>query len=115
MHGTPAQQLFSRTRRDFSHGCIRLENPPALAAWVLRDEPQWTPERIEAATQGERPTRVNLKAPLTVVLYYDTVHVNSENVAHFADDIYGDDAALDRALAHGYPYPRTDREDPSGG
>jgi murein L,D-transpeptidase YcbB/YkuD len=110
MHGTPAPQLFSRTRRDFSHGCIRLEDPAALAAWVLRDQPEWTPERIQAAMQGDRPTRVNLKTPLTVVLFYDTVHVNSEGVARFADDIYGDDAALDEALAHGYPYPRTDRE-----
>jgi murein L,D-transpeptidase YcbB/YkuD len=111
MHGTPAQSLFSRTRRDFSHGCIRLEHPAALADWVLRDNPDWTPERIEAAMQGERPTRVNLKELLTVVLYYDTVHVNSENVVHFADDIYGDDAALDRALAHGYPYPRVSRDE----
>jgi murein L,D-transpeptidase YcbB/YkuD len=111
MHGTPAQQLFSRTRRDFSHGCIRLEDPPALAAWVLRDQPEWTPERIGTAMQGDRPTRVNLAEPLTVVLYYDTVHVNSEGVVHFADDIYGDDAVLDRALAHGYPFPRTDREE----
>jgi murein L,D-transpeptidase YcbB/YkuD len=113
MHGTPAQQLFSRARRDFSHGCIRLEDPAALAAWVLRDQPAWTPERIQAAMQGERPTRVNLETPLTVVLFYDTVHVNSEGVVRFADDIYGDDAILDKALAHGYPYPRTDREDPS--
>jgi len=106
MHGTPAPQLFSRTRRDFSHGCIRLEKPAALAEWVLRDDPRWTGERIEAAMAGERPIRVNLKEPLTVVLYYDTVHVNSEGVVHFANDIYGDDDALDRALARGYPYPR---------
>ena len=77
MHGTPAQQLFSRARRDFSHGCIRLEDPARFAEWVLRDQPEWTRERIDAAMQGERPTRVNLKQPLTVVLFYDTVHVNS--------------------------------------
>jgi murein L,D-transpeptidase YcbB/YkuD len=110
MHGTPAQAQFSRTRRDFSHGCIRLEHPAALADWVLRDQPDWTPERIETAMQGDRPTRVNLEEPLTVVLYYDTVHVNSEDVVHFADDIYGDDGALDRALAHGYPYSRVSRD-----
>jgi L,D-transpeptidase YcbB len=112
MHGTPAKQLFSRTRRDFSHGCIRLEKPAALAAWVLRDDPQWTPERIEAAMAGERPTRVNLKVPLTVVIYYDTVHVNSEGVVHFANDIYGDDDALDWELARGYPYSRAEEGDP---
>jgi murein L,D-transpeptidase YcbB/YkuD len=104
MHGTPAQELFSRVRRDFSHGCIRLEDPPRLAEWVLRDQPEWTRERIDTAMQGERPTRVNLTAPLMVVLFYDTVHVNSEGVVYFVGDIYGHDAALDRALRRGYPY-----------
>ena len=62
-------------------------------------------EKIDAAMQGSRPTRVNLKQPLTVVLFYDTVHVNSESVVFFVDDIYGHDRALDAALASGYPYP----------
>jgi murein L,D-transpeptidase YcbB/YkuD len=105
MHGTPAQQLFSRARRDFSHGCIRLEDPARLGEWVLRDQPEWTRARIDAAMNGSRPTRVNLKQPITVVLFYDTVHVNSENVVFFVEDIYGHDRALDAALSHGYPYP----------
>ena len=105
MHGTPAPQLFSRARRDFSHGCIRLEDPARFAEWVLRDYPEWTRTRIDTAMQGDRPTRVNLKQPITVVLYYDTVHVNSENLVFFADDIYGHDRALDAALRYGYPYP----------
>jgi murein L,D-transpeptidase YcbB/YkuD len=105
MHGTPSQQLFSRARRDFSHGCIRLEDPARFAQWVLRDQPEWTRQRIDAAMQGERPTQVNLKQPLTVVLFYDTVHVNSEDVVFFVEDIYGHDRALDTALAQGYPYP----------
>ncbi len=107
MHGTPASGLFLRTRRDFSHGCIRVEHPTLLAEWVLRDVPGWTRERIEQAMQAERPARVNLKEPLTVVLFYDTVHVNSEEVVHFASDIYGHDKELDRALARGYPYPES--------
>jgi murein L,D-transpeptidase YcbB/YkuD len=105
MHGTPAQSLFSRARRDFSHGCIRLESPARLAEWVLRDQPEWTKEKIEEAMNGQRPTRVVLKEPLTVVLFYDTVHVDSEGVAHFVGDIYGDDAQLEKAIERGYPYP----------
>ena len=46
-------------------------------------------ERIDAAMQGERPTRVNLDDPLRVVLFYVTTHVDSEGVVHFAEDIYG--------------------------
>jgi L,D-transpeptidase YcbB len=105
MHGTPAPALFARARRDFSHGCIRLEDPAALAQWVLRDQPEWTREKIDAAMQGQRPTQVNLKEPLTVVLFYDTVHVDSEGVTHFMDDIYGDDLLLETAIENGYPYP----------
>jgi L,D-transpeptidase YcbB len=105
MHGTPAQQLFSRARRDFSHGCIRLEDPARFGEWVLRDQLEWTRQRIDVAMQGERPTRVNLREPLTVVLFYDTVHVNSEGVLFFVEDIYGHDRALDAALGHRYPYP----------
>lgn len=105
MHGTPAQSLFARSRRDFSHGCIRLEDPKRLAEWVLKDQPEWTSARIEAAMQGTRPQQVNLKEPMTVVLFYDTVHVNSEGVLQFVQDIYGHDRALDLALKRGYPYP----------
>jgi len=105
MHGTPATQLFSRARRDFSHGCIRVEDPARFAEWVLRENPEWPRAKIDAAMQGARPTRVNLKEHLTVVIFYDTVHINSEGVVFFADDIYGHDRALDAALAQGYPYP----------
>jgi murein L,D-transpeptidase YcbB/YkuD len=105
MHGTPAMQLFSRARRDFSHGCIRLEEPARFAEWVLRDDPSWTRQRIAAAMQGERPVQVNLKEPITVVIFYDTVHVNSEGIVYFAEDIYQHDKALDVLLEQGYPYP----------
>ena len=60
LHATPARELFERTRRDFSHGCIRVREPEALAQFVLRDQPEWTPAQIEAAmTSG-----VNRTVPL---------------------------------------------------
>ena len=52
MHGTPAQSLFARARRDFSHGCIRLEDPAALAEWVLRDEPDVDPRADRGRDEG---------------------------------------------------------------
>jgi len=107
MHGTPAQSLFTRARRDFSHGCIRLENPAALAAWVLRDDRAWTPERIQAAMKGERPTQVNLKHKLTVILFYDTAYVGNSGRVRFSEDYYGHDARLEQALRAGYPYKRS--------
>jgi murein L,D-transpeptidase YcbB/YkuD len=100
MHGTPTPGLFARDRRDFSHGCIRVSDPPALAAWALADVPGWTAERIAAAMAGDVSTRVDLPEPIDVVLYYITAAVlPDDGQLHFADDIYGHDATLARALA----------------
>jgi murein L,D-transpeptidase YcbB/YkuD len=99
MHDTPARQLFSRTRRDFSHGCIRLEDPAALAQWALQDQPAWSRERIDAAMHGRNTTRVNLSRPVKVVLFYVTATVGRDGSVRFTEDIYGHDATLDRALA----------------
>ena len=106
MHDTPATEFFSRSRRDFSHGCIRLERPADLAAWVLRDNPGWTPERIRAAMNGTTTQQVNLVHPIPVLILYATVIVLEDGLVHFFDDIYGHDATLDQALAKGYPYPQ---------
>jgi L,D-transpeptidase YcbB len=61
LHDTPAQELFARSRRDFSHGCVRVERPDELAAWALRDEPGWTPERVRAALAGTETVTVPLR------------------------------------------------------
>jgi len=105
MHDTPVTQLFAKSRRDFSHGCIRLERSADLAAWVLRDNPGWTPERIRAAMNGSSTRQVNLAHPIPVLIVYATVVVLEDGLVHFYDDIYGHDAALETVLARGYPYP----------
>ena len=99
MHGTPATQLFSRSRRDFSHGCIRVEDPVSLAAWVLRDEPEWTVEKIRTAMNGDETVRVNLEKPIPVLILYGTAIVTENGEVRFFDDIYEYDAELERALA----------------
>jgi murein L,D-transpeptidase YcbB/YkuD len=104
LHGTPATELFSRARRDFSHGCIRLENPAAFAEWVLRDPTRWSRSQVEAAMNGRASRRVDLARPMPVVIYYTTAVVRPDGVVAFYDDVYGHDARLERALAKGYPY-----------
>ena len=106
MHDTPSTEFFARSRRDFSHGCIRLEKPADLAAWVLRDNPGWTPERIRTAMSGSTTQQVNLTHPIPVLILYGTVIVLDDGVVHFYDDIYGHDADLEKVLANGYPYPQ---------
>ena len=105
MHDTPSTALFAKSRRDFSHGCIRLERPADLAAWVLRGNPGWTPDRIRAAMNGTATQQVSLAHPIPVLILYGTVVVPEDGQVYFYDDIYGHDAALDKALAKGYPYP----------
>jgi murein L,D-transpeptidase YcbB/YkuD len=98
-HGTPAPQLFSRFRRDFSHGCVRLEDPAALAEWALEDHPEWPRDRILATMNGNATVTVNLRRPIQVILFYITaVVMPDDGTIHFADDIYRHDARLERAL-----------------
>jgi murein L,D-transpeptidase YcbB/YkuD len=106
LHSTPSQQLFSQTRRDFSHGCIRVEHPAELAAWVLRDKPDWNVQRAQAAMQtGKDNEQVNLTNPVPVLILYGTAIVDPSGQVHFFDDIYGYDDELQQVLAKGYPYP----------
>ena len=106
LHSTPALELFSQSRRDFSHGCIRVEKAAELAAWVLRDKPEWPLDRVRAAMQsGQDNFQVNLSKPIPVLIIYGTAVVDEQNVVRFFDDIYGHDVALEKALANGYPYP----------
>jgi murein L,D-transpeptidase YcbB/YkuD len=106
LHSTPSPELFARSRRDFSHGCIRVEKPVELAAWVLRNNEGWTLERVQATMNGSKDNvQVNLVKPVPVLILYGTAVVDPNNQVHFYDDIYGYDAALDKVLAKGYPYP----------
>lgn len=105
LHGTPATELFERARRDFSHGCIRVQDPARLAVWVLRDKPEWTRDRIVSAMNGDHPVQVNLDRPIPVLIVYGTAVVPEDGEAHFFEDIYGYDAELEAVLAKGYPYP----------
>jgi len=99
LHSTPAQELFSRTKRDFSHGCVRVERPVDLGAWVLRDVAGWDRERIVAAMEKGKPTRVNLPRPLPVILFYTTAIAGLDGRPQFFEDVYGHDAKLEKALA----------------
>ncbi len=105
LHSTPAPQLFTHARRDFSHGCIRVEKPVELAAWLLRDQPKWTLQTIAAAmNSGSDNQQVNLTSPVPVVIVYMTAIVEENGEIYFFDDIYGYDRAMNETLAKGEPY-----------
>jgi len=98
MHDTPAKSLFARARRDFSHGCIRLEKAEDLAEWVLREESGWPRDRILAAMQGTETFSVKLNHSIPVTVMYATAVVLENGEVHFFEDIYGEDAVLEKEL-----------------
>ena len=108
LHSTPAVSLFDRTRRDFSHGCIRVQKPEELATWVLGTQPgsDWDLEKVTAAMKSGPDNRtVSLKEPLPIVIFYVTGLVEDDGHVHFFDDIYGYDSEMNKVLSKGPPYP----------
>ena len=104
LHGTPTQALFSKSRRDFSHGCIRVEKPEELAVWVLKDQHGWTLDRIQKEEKGVKPLQVNLDKSIPVLIVYSTAVVGENGEVSFFQDIYQHDATLEELLDRGYPY-----------
>jgi L,D-transpeptidase YcbB len=94
MHDTPAKSLFTREQRAFSHGCIRLSRPVDLAEYLLRNDSNWTPEKIKQAMLGGRETFVRLKEKRPVTIGYFTSWVDPEGRLNFREDVYGHDARL---------------------
>lgn len=100
LHSTSATELFDRTRRDLSHGCIRVEQPVALAEFVLANPQSWNTAAIEAAIGSGRTRTVTLPAAVPVVLFYATAVTERDGRTLFAEDIYRRDAALIEALGY---------------
>lgn len=99
LHSTPAQRLFAEPLRAFSHGCIRVSDPVALATEVLRGTPgEWTPEKISAAMNGQATFRVMLAHPVHVLILYGTAVATQDGAVHFLNDIYGQDRRLETLL-----------------
>ena len=108
LHHTPSTRLFERERRDFSHGCIRVEQPVALATFVLHDMPEWTEQRIERAMHDGTSSTLRLATPVPVLIAYATALVKQGRV-HFFADLYGHDRTLDTWLRNAPAAHRTMR------
>ncbi len=100
MHSTPAHQLFLASRRAFSHGCIRVSDPTALAAYVLRNAgAPWDRTQIDAAMHDTKSLRVELREPIRVMILYGTAMATEAGPVQFFDDIYGHDRKLEALLS----------------
>ena len=117
LHSTPQPELFERTRRDFSHGCVRVQKPADLAVWVLEhggvedaDQP-WDLQRVQdQMNNGPDNHQVNLKKNIPVVIFYLTANIGDDGQIEFFDDLYGYDKELEAVLAKGMPYPATQQK-----
>jgi len=107
LHSTPSVSLFERSRRDFSHGCIRVQKPVDLAVWVLQGQPgDWDVDKVQdAMNNGPDNKTVSLKTPLPIVIFYLTAIVAEDDQVDFFDDIYGYDSEMQKVFAKGPPYP----------
>ncbi|MDB5205038.1 MAG: hypothetical protein JWR72_113 [Flavisolibacter sp.] len=97
-HDTPAKSLFGEEARAFSHGCMRLAEPVKLATWLLRDQPEWTPEKMTAAMAAPVEKWVTLSQQVPVYITYFTAWVDSEGLLNFRKDIYSHDKQVARGL-----------------
>ncbi len=93
-HDTPSRSLFNSEKRAFSHGCIRLSEPEKMAEYLLRNQPEWTPDKINEAMNASKEKWVTLKEPVPVFITYFTTWVDSEGLLNFRDDIYGHDKKM---------------------
>jgi murein L,D-transpeptidase YcbB/YkuD len=113
LHSTPEPELFNRSRRDFSHGCIRVQKPEDLAVWVLANSntpapagKDWDAPTIhDTMTTGPDNHQVNLKTPIPIVIFYLTAIAAEDGQTHFFNDLYGYDQQLQQVLSKGPPYP----------
>jgi murein L,D-transpeptidase YcbB/YkuD len=103
LHDTPTRHLFGRARRDFSHGCIRVEKPVELATYLLRNKETWIQKKILAEIKKGKRQVVMLPEPVNVHIFYGTVWVDREGVLQFRNDIYhADEIPYDLPLKRGH-------------
>jgi murein L,D-transpeptidase YcbB/YkuD len=93
-HDTPANDLFDKQVRAFSHGCIRLSEPEKFADYLLKDNSKWTPDKINEAMNNDKEQFVQVKNPVPVFITYYTAWVDENGKLNFRNDIYGHDAEI---------------------
>ncbi len=98
LHDTPARELFNKTKRTFSSGCIRIEKPMELAAYLLTDNSKWTYEKLTAAVNSKKTKAILLSDPINIHILYWTAWVDKNGLVNFRDDMYGRDRQLNIAL-----------------
>lgn len=106
LHDTPGRQLFAKAGRNFSHGCIRVEDPLKLAELILANRAGWDRARVDAAVASGKMQGISLPVPLPVLVLYWTVDPSPVGGTAFFKDVYGRDARLLKALDGAFQFVR---------
>lgn len=99
IHDTPSRELFNNSRRSYSHGCIRVNDPVKFAAFLLQNNPDWDSTTIRKVLFSQKETKVNLTKSIPIHLMYWTAYVDKQtNLVNFREDLYKWDFQLYEAL-----------------
>ena len=94
LHDTPSKGHFGDTKRAFSHGCIRVENPKKLAMYLLKNQPVWNEQKVDKVLQTDKQTGINVKPAIPVYIAYFTAWVDMNGQLNFRNDLYNLDSKL---------------------
>lgn len=100
MHDTPTKHLFQKTRRTYSHGCMRLQNPLRIAEIILEHDKSWSPEHIqELVSRGPKNNNITLDTKVPVHVTYFTAVADDDGTVRRFNDVYGHEQRINLALA----------------
>lgn len=94
LHDTPTKNLFNESKRLFSHGCIRVNNPKDIAVFLLKNQPEWTEEKVEEAMNWQAEKFIKITRPVQIFITYFTAWVDKEGNLQLREDVYGHDKKL---------------------
>ena len=98
LHDTPSKGLFGETKRAFSHGCIRVENPKKLVNYLLRNNSEWNPEKVDKILLTDVQTGIRINPTVPVYIAYFTVWVDINGQLNFRNDLYDLDKKLSQEV-----------------
>lgn len=98
LHDTPSRSIFNESKRAFSHGCIRVQNPMKLAQYILRSNSNWTQEKLQSGIENKKTINIQIKPTLPVYIVYFTAWVDNSGEINFRNDLYNMDSQLAKEI-----------------
>ena len=98
LHDTPSRSIFNESKRAFSHGCIRVENPMKLAQYILRNNQKWNSDNLQSSIESKKTISIQIKPTLPVYIVYFTAWIGNSGEINFRNDLYNMDSQLEKEI-----------------